>query len=175
MRINLKKSLLLVIDIQEKLFPLQADKENFIKNSYFILDAANTLGARIEATEQYPKGLGHTLSEIAAKLTNPIHEKTTFSSFDSLEVDPDLQIIICGMEAHICVMQTALDFKAAGFETYVITDAITARNEMDKEIALKRMIHEGIKPVTTEMLVYEWMKESTHPQFKEINNLMKAK
>lgn len=175
MMLKAEKSLLLVIDIQEKLFPLQAEKERFIQKCSFILEAAKLIGVKIEGTEQYPKGLGHTLSEIAKKIPNPLHGKTLFSAFKSLSVAPDTQILLCGMEAHICVLQTALDFKAAGFDTYLIVDAITARNLQDKDIALTRLLHEGIKPLTTEMVVYEWMKDSNHPQFRNINTLMKNK
>jgi nicotinamidase-related amidase len=174
MLLNPEKTLLLIVDIQEKLYPLQQEKETFLKNVKFILDAAKRLNVRVEATEQYPKGLGHTIPEIREKLTKDPIEKTDFSCGASLQLDCE-QIVICGMEASICVLQTALDFKAKGVKTFVAGDAITGRLAYDKEIAMMRMVQAGIIPVTTEMVVYEWMRNCLHPGFKDINQLMKNK
>ena len=173
MLINAENSLLAVIDIQEKLVPSVHQPDVLIENTQWLIKLANMMGVPVVATEQYPQGVGHTVPVlrelIAAEKTAG---KTIFSCVDAPEcetlmhADPSKQIILCGMETHVCIMQTALQLHAAGRQVFVVADAVSARNPLDSELALERMRQAGIPIVSREMVGFEWVRGSGHPQFK---------
>ncbi len=172
-------SVLVIIDVQEKLVKMLEDN-SCAKVAEILAKTASVLKLPVIITEQYPKGLGSTLNEISNVLPNAIVlEKTSFSAFDMPEFTQALknfnkkQIIIMGIEAHICVLQTATDLINNGYEVFIVEDAIASRNIKNKEAALKRLIHFGSQVVTSEMVIFELLKSSKHPNFKEIQSLIK--
>lgn len=174
--INNQESLLLIIDVQEKLVNMLEDS-NVKNNAIKIAKACGILEVPTVITEQYPKGLGSTIEEIKEALPNAEYvEKTTFSALKEDEVKKFLsqkQIIIFGIETHICVLQTAMDLLSEGYEVFVVQNACGSRDEANKQAALRRLIHAGAQIVTTEMVLFELLEGSKHPNFKEIQALIK--
>ena len=174
--INNEESMLLVIDVQDKLVNMLSD-ENVKKNSIKLAKACGILEIPTVITEQYPKGLGSTIEEIKEALPNAeFIEKTSFSAFKEDEVKKYLsqkQIVIYGIETHICVLQTALDLLKEGYEVFVVQDACGSRSEENKLAALRRLIHAGAQIVTTEMVIFELLETSKHPNFKEVQAIIK--
>ncbi len=170
-------ALVLIIDIQEKLVNMLKDisvEENAIK----LAKAAGILGLKTIITEQYPKGLGSTLQEIKSAIQNAKYiEKTAFSAFEDikeiLKKEETKQIIICGIETHICVLQTAFDLIKNGYEVFTVINASGSRQDDDKNTALQRLRHAGCQTVTLEMVIFELLKSSKHPKFKEVQALIK--
>src|SRR5438105_4155464 len=146
---------LLVVDVQEKLMPLIPNGRRIIWNIRRLIDAAQMLGLSVLATEQYPQGLGHTVSELASRL-GTIPTKQAFSCGACGEVFSGLQersvhkLLVVGIEAHVCVQQTTLDLLAAGYRVYLAVDAIGARFDIDYQTALRRMDSAGATLTTTE-------------------------
>lgn len=169
---------LLVVDVQEKLVPTIPDHERVIWNIGRLIDAARFLGVRVVATEQYPKGLGPTVAELATRL-GPVPSKMTFSCggcpglFEELESQGIHKILICGIECHVCVQQTVLDLLAAGWRVYVAIDAVASRFERDYRTALGRMDSSGAVLTTTEAALFEWCQEAGSPEFKQISQLVR--
>jgi len=169
---------LLVVDVQEKLVPAIPDSERVIWNIGRLIDAAKFLGLRIVATEQYPKGLGPTVAELAQRL-GPIPAKTTFSCggcpglLEELESQGIHKILACGIECHVCVQQTVLDLLSAGWRVYVAIDAVASRFERDYRTALGRMDSSGAVLTTTEAALFEWCQEACTPEFKQISQLVR--
>ena len=169
---------LLVVDVQDKLIGLLPDSETIVWNIRRLLDGANLLGIPVLATEQYPRGLGGTVKELAERLTD-IPEKLTFSCagcgplverIDGLGVT---KLLIVGIEAHVCVQQTVLDLLASGLSAYVAVDAVGARNQIDYEMALRRIEAAGATVTTTEAALFEWCEVAGTPEFKAISNLVR--
>lgn len=176
MLIHPQKSCLLVVDIQEKLAPAIHEKEVLIQNSKWLIEIASILGITIMTSEQYPQGIGHTIDELREVLPKDKYmEKTHFScmsepSCHKMIHDSNLeQIIVIGMESHVCVMQTAIQLKQQGLEVYVAADCVSSRNPNDKLYALERMRSCGIHIVTREMVAFEWMQKSGTETFKRIS------
>lgn len=174
--INKEDSLILIIDVQEKLVNMLEDpsvREHAIK----ISKAAEILSIPVVITEQYPKGLGSTIEEIKNSLSNAEYiEKTNFSALKDEEIKQFLslkQVIIFGIETHICVLQTAMDLLNEGYEVFVVQNACGSRDEANKQAALRRLIHAGAQIVTTEMVLFELLESSKHPNFKEVQALIK--
>jgi nicotinamidase-related amidase len=167
---------LLVVDVQERLAPAIADHRRVVWNVRRLIDGAKTLGIAVVATEQYPKGLGPTVPELADRL-GPIPSKLTFSCggcptvFDDLDKRGISKILVCGMEAHVCVQQTVLDLLAAGWRVYVAADAVGSRFEVDYRTALGRMDSAGATLTTTEAALFEWCDVAGTPEFKRISQL----
>src|SRR3954469_2120499 len=130
---------LLVIDLQEKLLPLIADGPAVVRNAAFLIDAANLLGLTVQATEQYPRGLGPTAPELARRLPHR-PDKTAFSCCAIPEVvstfrrEARPKVVLCGIETHVCVLNTALDLLALDFRVFIAADAVGARGRVDHEI-----------------------------------------
>ena len=171
-------SALLVVDVQEKLVPSISQHERVVWNIGRLLDGAKALGVRAVATEQYPRGLGPTVKELADRLESP-PEKLTFSCggcpdlFDDLRQAGVFKILIAGIEAHVCVQQTALDLLADGFRVYLAVDAIGSRHELDYETALRRMDSAGATLTTTEAALFEWCDAAGTAEFKQISALVR--
>lgn len=173
---------LLVVDIQEKLLPPIFNKEDLVKNSQLLVRLANILEIPTIVTTQYAKGLGPTVAEIASLLTEtrPI-DKMQFSSFGCNEFRSALKslanrntVLLCGMEAHICVMQTALGALNDGYLVHVATDAIGSRVRWNWDIGIDRMRAAGAVISTTEMMIYELLRSSETPQFKQMLPYLKG-
>lgn len=177
-RITASSSVLVVIDVQEKLLAKMPLGAELVRTTCFLLDVAKLLNVTVLATEQYPKGLGPTAPEIAKRLSTPPAAKTTFSCFGSTEFRDQLRetgckvVILTGMETHVCVLQTALDLLAEGLTVYVCVDALTSRNPGDYNTALQQMTNAEAIPTTAETVAFEWLRDAAHPQFKAISKLV---
>jgi nicotinamidase-related amidase len=173
-----ENSRLLIVDVQEKLLPLIPVAERLVHNCRRLLDGARIVSVPRFGTEQYPKGLGHTQPELAERL-GAIPDKVCFScvgvlgwgTASELADDRD-QIVVAGMETHVCVLQTVLDLIAGGFRVYVPADAVASRSEMDWRIALERMASSGATITTVESVLFEWCRQAGTPVFKEIQKLI---
>ena len=169
---------LAVIDVQQKLISLIPGHEQIVWNIRRLVDGAKILGTPRLATEQYPQGLGGTTPELASRLGD-ILAKNTFSSCGSQDfcarlVELDVpKVLLSGIEAHVCVQQTALDLVANGYRVYVAVDAIGSRYQVDYETALRRMALAGVTLTTTESALFEWCRESATPEFKQISALVR--
>lgn len=173
---------LALIDIQEKLLPPIFNKESLVRNAQLLIHAARILDIPLLATTQYAKGLGGFVHEIAELLTGvQLIDKTEFSCFGRDEFCSAVKslpagrntMLICGMEAHICVMQTALAALDQGYIVHVASDAIGSRSEWNWQVGLERMQNSGAVISSTEMMVYELMRKSGTPQFKELLKYIK--
>jgi nicotinamidase-related amidase len=177
---NREDSALLVIDVQETLIKLIADRKRIIWNARRLLDAAKVLGVPIAATEQYPERLSPTVPELKERIGHA-PDKLSFSAcvcgdiFERWKDDGRYRVLICGIEAHVCVLQSALDLAAAGFEVYVAVDAVGSRYVVDQETALRRMEAAGVILTTTETAFFEWCRTADAPEFKQISALAKEK
>ena len=175
-------SVLLVIDIQTKLTRVMPIKVLARLQRYtgVLLKAANTLKIPVLVTEQYPKGLGHLEPEISVLLADDAkrYEKTSFSCAGTTEFMEALsqsgrkQAILVGMEAHVCVLQTAMDLKSLGYQIFVVADAVCSRHRESYETALIRMRQAGVIIVNAESVLFEWLRDAKHEQFKTIQSLI---
>ncbi len=181
---DLQHSQLLLVDIQERLVSAMQPKvvSRMVDNTVFMLQSAGILGAPVLYSEQYPKGLGHTLSEIATKIPESAASvsKTCFSCTDSPDFSTILdagrnQVIIAGMESHVCILQTAMHLKQQGKEVYVVADACAARGKHNHNNAMQRMAQAGIGITNCESVVFEWLRDTSHAGFKEISALLKQR
>ena len=176
---NRDDTALVVVDVQEKLMPLIAGESRVTWNIRRLLDGANILGVKVVATEQYPKGLGGTLTDLAQRIEDEIPDKVHFSCgacgelFTNLAQHGVHKLMLCGIESHVCVQQTALDLIAAGFRVYLAVDAVGARSELDKSTALRRIESSGATLTTTEAALFEWCEQAGTPEFKQIIHLVR--
>lgn len=180
MRILKNSSLLLIIDVQERLFPHMVEKDNLINHLGKLVEGISILRIPVVLTQQYTKGLGatiHELKELTASV-QPI-EKLSFSCCDEplflneLNKQHRQNIILCGIEAHVCVMQTAIDLKSKGYQPVIVEDAISSRKQKDKDIAVERMRQEGSIITTVESVLFELLRAAGNDMFKAISKLVK--
>ncbi|NND90186.1 MAG: hydrolase [Granulosicoccus sp.] len=180
MLIRAGDSVLLVIDMQERLVPAMQSPARALGNARLLLTAAGVCQVPCLLTEQYPTGLGPTVAEISsAAVDSPIIEKLHFSCME----EPDFQTafiqldrrqaIIAGMEAHVCVLQTAASLIEAGFEVFVVADATASRTSESELACLSRLTASGAHVVTTEMVIFEWLGKAGTPAFKTLLPLIK--
>ena len=174
MRIKPSDSLLLVIDLQERLLPAIDDGEAVLANANWMVDVAQAIGVPVLATEQYPQGLGLTEPGLRARFPDgSIVQKTHFSALtegvllQSREAGRK-QWVVVGTEAHVCVQQTVLDRLAMGRQVFVVEDAVGSRRPRDKERALQRMQQNGAEIVTREMVAFEWLEQANTPMFRDV-------
>jgi nicotinamidase-related amidase len=180
MLIERQKSCLLVVDVQEKLAPAMADPASVISNAGILMRAAARLHVPLVVSEQYPQGLGTTVPELRALA--PDSARGAKLSF-SCAADPGLlqrikdaqrsQIVIAGLEAHVCVLQSALGLQQAGYQIVVVADAISSRAPASRDAALQRLRENGVEVATTEMVLFEWLGQAGTPEFKELSKLIK--
>ncbi|MBX3437519.1 MAG: isochorismatase family protein [Planctomycetaceae bacterium] len=168
-----------MVDMQAKLLPFIATSPQVIANCVTLVKAAQLLGPPVFATEQYPKGLGGTTPELA-ELLGPLPDKVRFSCADVLGWNASLpgmqtQVVVAGIESHVCVLQTTFDLLAAGFQVFIPADAVGSRSELDWRIALDRMAGGGAVITTTESVLFEWCERSDVPEFKQISQLVKQR
>lgn len=176
-----QNSVLVVIDMQEAFRGSMGDFGVIVSRIAKAVQGFQILEVPIIVTEQYPKGLGRTASEILEVLPEDfeIIEKTAFSScgaqafLDKLEETGAKQIVLCGIETHICVSQTAHDLLARNFEVHLLQDCVSSRFEYNKLSALRKMQMSGVVPSSVEMSLFEQMRDSRHEQFKAIQKLIK--
>lgn len=171
-------SALLIVDVQTKLVGLIDENQRLVWNNRRLIDAAKIFDIPVLATEQYPKGLGGTVPELAERLESA-KAKTRFSCGECKELFADLmsagrrKVVIAGIESHVCVMQTALDLLTAGFEIYVVVDAVGSRGQLDHQTAIRRMELAGAFLTTTESVMFEWCEASGSDEFKAISALVR--
>ncbi|MGL4420026.1 MAG: hydrolase [Gemmataceae bacterium] len=172
------RSIVVVIDIQEKLLPAMPTGPALIDAAKFLLDVAALLEVPVLATEQYPKGLGPTVEPLRQRLSTPILTKTAFSCSGAPGFLAELRartredVILVGMETHVCVQQTALDLLENGFRVVLLADALGSRHATDHAMALERMHHAGATVTTSESVAFEWLGDSQHPQFRAVSSLI---
>ncbi len=177
---NREDSALLVVDAQAKLLEVVPGSDRIVWNIRRLLDAAAALGVPVAGTEQYPERLSTTVPELRERI-GEMPGKLRFSAGDCGEIfegwrqDSRFRILVCGIETHVCVMQTALDLAAAGFQAYVAVDAMGARHEIDHTTALRRMELAGVVLTTTEAAVFEWCQKAGTPEFKVVSALAKER
>lgn len=180
-QLNLEDSLVLIIDVQEKLLNAVFNKEQVEKKSAIVAEAAKILGIPVVVTEQYPKGLGNTIPAVKDALAEDteVFEKTAFSALNNEEILEAIkkhnkkQILIFGIETHICVSQTTAALRELGYEVSVIKDACGSRAEEEYLAGLERMKDNGAYIITTEIALFEWLKGAKHPNFKAVQALIK--
>ncbi|MCE9531221.1 MAG: isochorismatase family protein [Planctomycetes bacterium] len=178
-RLTTLNSLLLVIDVQDKLLVKMPDAAGLVRDVAFLMDAAKLLEVPVLATEQYPKGLGPTTAEIARRLPPSIPTKVAFSCCGAAGVLSELRssgrkhVVVAGMEAHVCVMQTVLDLLAEGLGVFLPLDAVQSRHRLDQDTAIRRMESEGAILTTAETVAFEWLGGADHPRFKAVSQMIK--
>jgi nicotinamidase-related amidase len=179
--LDLQDAALVIIDMQEAFRSKISDFAETAARIALVAHAAQLLNVPVIVTEQYPRGLGHTAGEIRAVLPASLEaiEKSAFSSCGAQSFIAELertrarQVIVCGIEAHICVNQTTHDLLARGLGVHLLTDCITARTQSNKQVGLAKMQMSGAIPSSTEMALFELMRDARHEQFKAIQNLIK--
>ncbi len=180
MRINPSDAVCLVIDFQERIYPAIHQHEKLSKNVPILLEGMKLLQVPIFVTEQYVKGLGPTVPEISACIEGIERiEKSAFSCVDEPRFNLALAnsgrdyVIVCGIESHVCVLQTVIDLKQHGYHPVVVTDCVSSRKESDKAMALERMKQEGVILTTYEAILFELLRYSGGEVFKGISRLVK--
>ena len=178
MLISKSDSCLLIIDVQERLAPAMHDPRRVIDGCSRLLKGADILNVPVIITEQYPKGLGNSIFDIkdSAPQNALYFQKTSLSALqedgfiEQLNTLGKKQIVIAGIEEHICVLQTAVELKEKGFDVFIVTDASGCRTTENENIALKRFQQENIYLTTVEMVLFEWLRKAGTPEFKDIQN-----
>ena len=178
-RLDTKRSGLLVVDLQEKLLPAIPSGDAVVSQTRRLLEASSELDVPVASTVQYPQGLG-PLDPSIAELVGPPEEKIDFSAavcrgaLDAWIDSGRDQIVICGIETHICILQTTLDLLAESLRVFVVAEAVAARHGQDHELALTRMRDGGASIVTAESVLFEWLVSAEHPKFKTVSNMVKS-
>ena len=175
------KTALLVVDVQEAFRTAMSDFDALASRIAIAVRGFQILERPVFVTEQYPKGLGHTAGEIRYVLPPDFEfiEKTAFSSCgaavleESLRAGGSSQIVVCGLETHICVNQTSHDLLDRGFEVHLLTDCVASRFDRDKQAGLAKMLASGVVSTSVEMALFEIMRDARHEKFKEIQLLVK--
>ncbi len=181
MLLDAKKSSLLIVDVQERLLPAMAEPERVSTRCKILLQAAEALKIPITISEQYPKGLGHTVPELLVPSAK-VFEKLSFSCWR----DPEMRkafielheherplIFVAGIEAHVCVLQSCIDLYNAGFGVFAVADAMGSRKMESAALAFERLRGTGIQVINTEMAVFELMEKAGTPVFKTLSALIK--
>lgn len=175
-----EKSCLLIVDVQERLAPVMTDPRRVIHGCRMLQRAANRLEIPQIVSEQYPKGIGPTLPDLREEMpAEGAIAKTGFSCLDEPALAARFstlarpQVVIAGIEAHICVLQTAIALQEAGYEPFVVQDACASRRPESEAAAWQRLGMAGIALVTVEMVVFEWLRAAGTPEFKELVALVK--
>ncbi|MFO1070947.1 MAG: hydrolase [Geminicoccaceae bacterium] len=180
MLIHAAQSLLLIVDLQERLAPAIPGAERIVARTRVLLEAAAIAGVPVLVSEQYPKGLGATLPALAPlPQGSSVLDKVSFSCWrepklrSAIESTRRPQIVLGGMETHICVLQTAVDLRDAGLDVFVVADAVGSRTEESRRLGLERMRDRGIDVVDSEMVVFEWAERAGTDQFRALSRLVK--
>lgn len=180
MLVRAEHSVLVIIDLQEKLLPAVAESAMTLQNASLLLSAANTCRVPVLISEQYPEGLGKTAAVITdAAGQAPVYSKVHFSCMKNarfrdafVQLDRQ-QAVLAGMESHVCVAQTAASLIELGYEVFFVADATSSRSLDNKIIAQMRLSAAGAQIVTTEMVVFEWLEKADTSEFKSLLPLIK--
>lgn len=177
------QSALVVVDVQEKLVAAMppAAGERAVRNCAVLIEAADALGVPVFVTRQYPRGLGDTIATLRAKTPAAAgrFDKTCFSAcgaqgfVDAIAASGRRSIVLAGIEAHVCVLQTASELKALGYDVFVPADATASRADDNRLNALDRLRRHGIEIVNAESVLFEWLRDAAHAQFKEVSKLIR--
>ena len=180
MRILANESVGLIIDIQERLHPFISENEKLIKNTAILIEGLKAVGIKIMVTEQYTKGLGTTVEPLKNLLSEiSFVEKMAFSCcdepvfYEKLSLQGVRNVIIAGIESHVCVLQTCIDLLSSGYIPVIVEDCVGSRNPNDKKIAIERMRKEGAVITTYESVLFELLRYSGTDAFKKISKLVK--
>jgi nicotinamidase-related amidase len=179
-RLKKEDAILVMIDFQERLMPAMKDQEDLEESVCKLVNGIRTLDVPVLVTQQYTKGLGPTVPDIAEALGefSPI-EKTDFSAtgelsfLEALNETGKTSVILCGIETHVCVAQTALTLLELGYDVFLVEDAVSSRDKTDKKTAINRMVQAGAKPVTVEAVLFELLGTAKATEFKEISRIVK--
>ena len=177
MLLTAETAVVLLIDLQERLVPALHDGETVVARAGRLAEAARLLDVPIRATEQYPAGLGRTVPPLAG-YPQEVLTKTAFSAvadpgFHALLPSGVSEIVVAGCEAHVCVLQTVLGLLPRGRRVLVVADAIGSRDPADRTAAIDRARQHGAEIVTSEMVLFEWLRDAQHPRFREVQKLLK--
>jgi nicotinamidase-related amidase len=176
-KLDRERAALVVVDVQEAFRKALADFDDVAAAAGVLVSGATELGIPIVVTEQYPKGLGATVPEVADKLPEGIVpvDKVRFSAVeaDGFGLDGRDQALVCGIEAHVCVNQTVLDLLGGGIETQVVADAVGSRTEANRELGLHKMERAGATLTSVETALFELLGGSDAPEFKQVQALVK--
>ncbi|OZI26081.1 hypothetical protein CAL26_01640 [Bordetella genomosp. 9] len=176
---------LLVVDMQERLLPAMARPERLAARAAALLEGARDVDVPVIVSEQHPKGLGPTTASLREVLPAQaaLHAKRVFSCMREPALAQAIraqgaagrrQVVVAGVETHVCVLQTALELRQEGYEVYVAADAAGSRRDEDRDFALERLRVEGVRIVTTEMVLFEWLGSADAPAFKSVSARIKA-
>jgi len=173
-------SLLLVVDIQDKLLLTMSHGKQVVENSTKLVKAANLLNVPILVTEHYPQGLGATVATLAGELDKATKlEKMTFSCcrgegmLELVKQSGRKQLIICGMETHVCVLQTVLDLLKDGVRAFVVADAVCSRTKLNWRTALAQIEQAGGTVTIAEAVIFQWLERADRPEFKQALDIIK--
>src|ERR671917_476402 len=175
-----KRTALVIVDMQEGFRAKISDFAEVSARIALVAHAAQLLGVPVIVTEQYPKGLGRTAAEVAAVLPEGFEpvEKTAFSSCGAqefvarLEAAGARQVLLCGIEAHVCVNQTAHDLLARGYQVHLLADCVSSRTAQNRQAGLDKMLRSGALPSSTELALFELLRDARHEQFKAVQKLI---
>jgi isochorismate hydrolase len=184
MLLTREKSQLLIIDVQDRLLDAMSAKNRLVQRCVRLVQAAKALDIPITVSEQYPQGLGETIESIRWTAGNSasILSKVEFSCVKNEPLRDRLhelrrqgrqQVVVAGIESHVCVMQTAIDLENYGFDAFVVADAVSSRSKTSKRLALARLAKAGADIVDSEMVLFEWLGRAGTPEFKELQALVK--
>ncbi len=179
--LDIDNSVLVVVDVQEAFRKAIPEFAEVLSQISLSIRGFRLLARPIVVTEQYPKGLGRTAEELLLSLPDDATfvEKSTFSAYNEpnfvaeLEKFQAKQVVLCGVETHVCVNQTAHDLVSAGFQVHLLTDCVASRYPHDKEAGLKKMFASGVVPSSMEMALFEMMRDSRHEKFRDVQALIK--
>lgn len=178
--IERERSCLMVVDVQTRLLPVMDAPAQVVSGCALLLEAASVLGIPSIATEQYPAGLGPTVDRLGERLAEEaVFGKIQFSAVRNPAIRGKVEtlgrdtLVICGIEAHVCVLQTAMGFAAEGYRCCVVADATSSRLASNHAAAMARLRAAGIWVVTTEMVAFEWLAEAGTPEFRQLIRLIK--
>lgn len=169
-------SLLLIVDVQERLAPHVHEHDRVIENCEWLIGVAEVVGVPVFATEHCPEGIGHLISRLRKRITeDAILRKEHFSLVSEPSCNERIaatgrsQVVIAGMEAHVCVMQSAIELKESGKSVFVVADAVSSRTPENAALAVERMRRHGIEIVTGEMVLFEWAHRGATEQFRQLH------
>jgi nicotinamidase-related amidase len=177
MLLSAERSVLLLVDLQQRLMPAIHDGDSVVARAARLAEAALLLDVPVLATEQYPAGLGPTVEALAGYPRATL-AKTAFSAaadpgFQALLPAGTREIVIAGVETHVCVLQTALDLLGSRHRVILAADASGSRTPADHAAAIDRVRQHGVEVVTSEMVLFEWLRDSRHPGFRQVQKLLK--
>jgi nicotinamidase-related amidase len=181
MLLDHRLSALLLIDLQEKLMPAMHEPAGVLRNVLILLGSAGRLGVPTVVTEQYPQGLGPTVAAIGERIADRdiVFPKLAFSAagepavMSRLRQSRRAQVVIAGVEAHVCVLQSAIALQQLGYQVFVVADATTSRQPASAALALERLRQNAVSVVTTEMVVFEWLGRAGSDEFRDLSRLIR--